>query len=439
MWKWMLGGLLVLIGLCGGGSYLAATSDPGKRFLAGFSGEAAKTEVRVDPVIRGNVIRVVSAPGTVEPKTKVQISAQVVARIIALPFREGDQVRKGDAVARLDAEDLAAALDSARASLKGEQARLEGLKADLANAESELARTRGLFETKDVSKAALDTAESMYLRMRSAVRQSEHGIEIAQANIKRAEKDLANTVIIAPMDGTLTMLNAEVGELVMIGTLNNAASVIMEIADLSNMLVKAEIDETNIVPVRVGQAVRVFMSAYPDRRFKGSVELVGLKKQVDARDGTGYFETEVLVKQEPGDALRSGLTANVEIEVETFSDVLKVPSQAVVDRRVDELPRALVDGNANVDRSKVFARIVYAFRDGKARAVPVSIGSSDTTHTVIISGLAETDRVITGPYKVLVSIKDDQAVAEQAAKKDAPKDPAQKDAVANTTTPTGPS
>jgi HlyD family secretion protein len=420
VWKWLLGALAALALLCGGGGYLVASSDKGKDILRFMKHESKPTEVRLDPVERGQVIRVVSAPGTVEPKTKVQISAQVVARIVALPFREGDQVKKGDVVARLDAEDLVASLESTRAALHAEEARLEGLRADLANAEAELGRTRGLYDTKDVSKSALDAAESAYLRAKSAVKQSQHGIEIARANIVRAQKDLDHTVIISPMDGTLTKRNAEVGELVVIGTLNNPGSVILEIADLATMLVKAKVDEANIAPVRAGQNAKIFVSAYPDRTFAGTVDLVGLKKELD-KDGTGYFLTEVLIHQEAGDRLRSGLTASVEMEVETFSSVLKVPSQAIVDRRVDELPREVVDGSANVDKTKTFARVVYSMKEGKARAIPVNIGSSDTTHTVIVAGVGEGERVITGPYKVLAALRNDQEIAEQPAKPAPPK------------------
>jgi HlyD family secretion protein len=431
VWKWLVGILVVLVLLCGGGGFFLASSEKGKELLKFVQHESKPVEVRIDPVERGQVVRIVSAPGTVEPKTKVQISAQVVARVVALPFREGDEVKKGDVVVRLDAEDLVAALESTKASLKGEEARLEGLKAELANAESDLGRTRGLFETKDVSKASLDSAESAYLRAKSAVKQSEHAIEIAKSTIVRAQKDLDHTVITAPMDGIITKLNAEVGELVVMGTLNNAASVILEIADLSTMLVKAKVDEANIAPVQIGQNSKVYITAYPDRVFTGKVELVGLKKDID-KDGTGYFETEVLIHQDKGDRLRSGLTANVEIEVETFPGVLKIPSQAIVDRRVDELPREMVDGNACVDKTKVFARVVYVIKDGKARAIPVSIGSSDPTHTVIVAGAAEGDRVITGPYKVLASLKNDQEVAEQAKASDQKKDAAPTTSPANT-------
>jgi HlyD family secretion protein len=263
-----------------------------------------------------------------------------------------------------------------------------------------------------VSKAELDQAEATWLRAHSAVRSSEHSIEIARANIVRAEKNLEFTTIVSSIDGLVIKLNSEVGEQVL-GTFNNAGTVIMEIADLSTMLVKARVDETNIAQVKEGQRAMVHIAAYKDRTFPGVVELVGLKRELD-RDGTGYFETRILVEQSPGDRLPSGATANAEIQVQTFAGVLKVPSQAVVDRRVDELPRQIVEGNPNVDKNKIFARVTYRVVDGKTVAVPVSIGSSDVTHTVIVSGLNEGDTVVTGPYKELVSIKGDLKVVDEA-------------------------
>lgn len=417
MWKWLLGGFVVLAFLCGGGGFFIAATPQGKEFTKQFKPQEKKTEVRIDAVKRGKLVRVVSAPGSIEPKTKIQISAQVSAKIVALPFREGDMVKKGDVVCRLDADDLLAALESTKASLRGEEARLEGFKADLANAAAERGRVKELFDTKDVSKADLDSAEAAYLRAQSAVHSSEHSIEIAQANIVRAQKNLEFCTIVSSIDGVITKLNNEVGEQVL-GTFNNAGTVIMEIADLSRMLVKAKVDEANIGPVKAKQPATIYINAFQDRTFPGVVELVGLKKQLD-RDGTGYFETQILVQQSDGETLPSGLTASADIEVQTFDDVIKIPSQAIVDRRVDELPKAAVDGNANVDRAKTFARVVYKFEDGKAKALPVSVGSSDLTNTIVLAGLSENDQVITGPYKVLVTLKDGQGVVdEDVAKKE---------------------
>jgi HlyD family secretion protein len=419
VWKWVLGSFLVLVLICGGGGFFFAKSEAGKKM---FGGRDRQTEVRVNAVERGDLIRMVSAPGTVEPLTKVEISAQVSARITALPFREGDDVKKGDVLVRLDSEDYMASLDSAQASLKGDEARLDGLKAALIEATSERNRVRGLFETKDVAQAELDSVEASYLRALSAVKAGEHAIDIAKANIRRAQKDLDLCTITSPMDATIVLRNSEVGEQVL-GTFNNAGSVIMELADLSVMVMRAKVDEANIAPVKAGQDATITINAYPERSFRGVVDLVGLKKQVD-KDGTGYFQCDLLVKVEKpedlpkGDRLRSGYAANADIKVQTHGGILKVPSQAVVDRRIDELPKELTS-SANVDKNKTFARVVFKLVDGKATPVPVSIGSSDVTHTVIVSGLDDGEKIITGPYKVLTNLKPDQRVVEEGTE---PKD-----------------
>ena len=417
MWKWILGIFLVLAVMCGAGGYFLGFTEQGKSMLSFMKPGEQKTEVRLEKVERGNLTKVVSAPGSVEPKTKLQVSAQVSTKITALPFREGDAVKKGDVVCRLDAVDYVAALESAQASLKGEGARLAGLKAERDLAEAEWGRTRELFDSKDVSKSDLDTAAASLARARASVQSSEHAIEVAQAGIDRAQKNLDLCTITSSIDGMIVNLNSEVGEQVL-GTSFNAGTVIMEIADLSTMLVKAKVDESNIGPVKAGQKSTIIINAYPDKIFPGVVELVGLKRELE-RDGTGYFETQVLIQQSPDDRLPWGGTANVDIQVQTYDAVLKIPSQSVVDRRVDELAREITDNNPNVDKSKVFARVVYKFIDGKAKASPVTIGSSDVTHTVILNGLTEGDTIVSGPYKVLVTLKDEQRlIDEETAKKE---------------------
>jgi HlyD family secretion protein len=408
---------VILVVLCGGGGYFVAGTDAGRDLIKQLRPDQKQTEVRIDAVQRGDLVRVVSAPGTVEPQVKVQISAQVSAKIIALPFREGDDVKKGEVLVRLDADDYIAALEQAKANLKGEEARLEGLQAALVEATAERTRVRGLFETKDLAQSDLDAAESAYLRALSAVHAGEHSVEIATANIVRAQKNLDLCTISSPIDGTVTLRNSEVGEQVL-GTFNNAGSVIMEIANLSVMVMKAKVDEANIAPVKAGQDATININAYQDHPFRGVVDLVGLKKMID-KDGTGYFQTDILVKVDKpdelpkGDRLRSGYAANADIRVQTNAGVLKVPSQAVVDRRTDELPKEIVDKGENIDKTKTFARVVFKLVDGKATPVPVSIGTSDVTHTIIVGGLSEGERIITGPYKVLTTLRADQKVVEE--------------------------
>lgn len=413
MWKWFLAVFVLLAALCGGGAYWTYSSGKLEEIRRQFVPGAKPVSVRIETVTRGDLVRTVSAPGLTEPKTKVAISAQVSARIIALPFREGQDVKAGDVLVRLDARDLAANLDSAKAQLKSEQARLEGARASLATAEAELIRRRNLHETNDISKAALDAAEEQYLRAESSKNMAEFSIEIARANIQRAEKDLDNAVIKAPFDGTIVKLNAEVGELVVVGTLNNAASVIMEMADLTVMLIKAKVDEANVAPVKPGQTARVFFNAFDEETFDARVERVRLQRQQD-RDGTSYFETELLVQVPPGRRLMWGLTANCDIEVERIRDAVRVPSQAILDRPVDELPAAIRNSSPHVDHNKKFARVVYGVRNGKAVTIPVSIGPSDLTHTVILGGLDPDQQIVTGPFKQLVGMREDQVLTPEA-------------------------
>lgn len=413
MWKWFLAVFLILVAGCAGGAWWLKSSGQLAKLQEQFQPDFKSTAVRLEAVSRGNLVRTISAPGLTEPRTKVSISAQVSARIIGLPFRENDVVKKGDVVVRLDARDLVANLDSAKAQLKSEEARVEGSKASFANASAELGRRRELFATKDISKADLDAAEADYARAEANLRQAQFSIDIARANISRAEKDLDNAVIVAPFDGVIVKLNAEVGELVVVGTLNNAGSVIMQIADLSAMLVKAKVDEANVAPVQAGQTSKVFFNAFGDQAFNAKVERVQLQRLVD-RDGTAYFETELLLDIPDGQKLFWGLTANCDIEVQTIRDVVRVPSQAVLDRPVDEIPKDIRDNSQFVDKNKKFARVVYKVVDGKAVTVPVSIGPSDLTHTVILGGIEPGEMIVTGPYKALVSLKHDQKIVDEA-------------------------
>jgi HlyD family secretion protein len=422
------------------------------------------TPVRVEPPERGALVEIVSAPGEIEPKTNVSISARVSARIVELPHEEGDRVTKGDPSAdppvppsvllRLDDSDLRAGLESAeahraaqeaeirvaRARIASQQSTIEGVRASLAEAKRQFARQEVLRKTGDVSQSDLDQArcrvEELTAQRESAVKTlssqqlnlevMQHRLRAADAAIAQAREMLSYTTITSPIDGIVTKVNAEVGELVITGTMNNPGTVILEVADLSKMMVMARVDESDIGAVEPGQRARMEIRAYPDEDFEGVVEtvpLVGSGMSQTAKE----FRVEILLK---GGKRRmySGLSADVEIETRRHENVLKVPSQAVLGRRVDELPAKIRDGNPNVDDKKTFAAVVYCFRDGKAVVTPVTVGPSDETHTAIRSGLGKSDRIITGPYKVLEKLKHDQKVkdekAQAAAKPPAAKPPA---------------
>ncbi|MEL6740550.1 MAG: efflux RND transporter periplasmic adaptor subunit [Planctomycetota bacterium] len=320
MLKWLIGIVLVLVVLGGAGGVVAMQSGALERFRGG--GEDKGVEVIVEAAELGKLTRTVSAPGSVEPRALVQISSQVSAEVLALPFREGDLVRRGDVVVRLDPQDLEARLNSAQAQLRAEEARLIGSEASLINARLEYQRWERLLETGDATATEVEAAEARYKQAESNKLALEAGIEQARAGIDQVDEDIANTVIESPMDGIITVLNAEVGETVIVGTTNNAGSVIMEIADLGEMILEAQIDETNIAPVREGQPATIYINAYPDREYRGNVRRIGLKRQVSA-SGTGIFEVEILLEEiSEDDRLYSGMTASTDIAVEEFFDVV---------------------------------------------------------------------------------------------------------------------
>lgn len=405
--------------------------------------------VHIEQPQRGELTELVSAPGEIEPKTKVELSAKVSARIIELPYEEGDIVTCGDPDAdppipasllvRLDAKDLESQLRSVQASsaaqgaqlevekakIAGQKANLIGLEASLAQAKRDMERQKGLLESKDVSqvtydqsKLKVDEFQSQYDSAEHSLEAAklglvvlEHNLEAADARVAEAEEALTYTKITSPINGVVTRINAEVGEVVIFGTMNNPGTVIMEVADLSKMLVVAQVDEADVAKLQVGQKATIQVDAYPDQEFKGVVDSVALAYS-SSSTGTKFFRTEILL--DPAEEkLYSGLTAHVDIETRKHTNVLKVPMQAVLGREIDRLPLEIRQNNPEIDTGKTFATVVYRYMDGKAVVTPVRIGQSDLTHTIIESGITEEDKIVVGPYKVLESIQHNQKIQDE--------------------------
>jgi HlyD family secretion protein len=406
----------------------------------GFSREPEATVVRLEPAKRGTLVETVSAPGTIVARSKVSISARVSARIMALPKPAGSSVKAGDVLVALDATDLEAQLRAAEARFAAQrqqitvaEARLRAQEAQIAaqrvqadDAGRELDRQKQLFESRDVSEQAVEQQQARFdqlaAQLESAARQLEadranlvvlrHQLDAADADIARARDNLSYTTIASPIDGTVTRVNTEVGELAVTGTMNNPGTVILEVANLGEMIVNARVDETAIADVKEGQHATVRTQAYPGEVFQGVVRSVALA-ETEAKDGSKYYKCEVLLEL-GGERIFSGLTADVDIETRRHDDVLRIPSQSVLGRPVDDLPPELRD-RPEVDRTRTFATVVYRFVEGKAVVTPVKVGASDVTHTIIASGLDEGDRVVVGPYKVLESMTHNQVVRDEAA------------------------
>lgn len=433
---WVIGILVVLGVLAGAGLTII-----GKRMQAGMS---QTTTVWVETVKTGEMIETVTAPGVVDPLTKVEISARVSARITQLPHREGQDVTAGDPedpgtaslLVALDDSDIQAQLESSQkrrdglvASVAVEEQRITASEAALAgtmtvldDARRELERQQALRESGDVSEKALEQAQrsvdetqSRYDAEAASLEAARLGLEVSRFNIEAAEADIRQigellnyTTIRSPIDGVVTRLNVDVGEIAITGTMNNPGTVLIEVADLSRMLVVARIDEANIRDVEPGQHVNVRLIAYPGRVFTGCVQSVALS--VANEPGAQYFETKVLL-DETEELVRSGLSADVEVEVRNHEGVVLVPSQSVLSRPIDGLPAEVRKDNPLIDPTRANTIVVYRVVDGKAVATPVRIGASDSLHTIILDGLEADTQIVTGPYAVLESLQHGDAIA----------------------------
>lgn len=408
--------LLILVVLVVVGGSIAIFAAPSFR---GLSTEEP-TAVRAEPARSGTLTETISAPGTVEPITKVDISAEVSARIVEIKRREGERVQKGDVVIRLDDRDLRAALQASEARRDGERFRLEaersrivGSRQNLENARTTMQRQEKLYATGDVSRQAFDDAllrvqetEAQIQAAQNTISQIEKSLATAEAQIEQSREGVRRTTIVSNIDGVVTLLDAEVGELVVVGTMNNPGSKIMTIADLSQMRLLAKVSESDIARIATGQGAEVRVNAFRDRVFKGRVAEVPLERRLE-RDNTGYFPVKVALELE-GELLFSGLGGNVDIVVGTHEGVI-VPSQAVVERRVSELPAELRT-NELVQTGRRTTPIVLRVIDGKAVPTPVRVGPSNLTETLILEGLAAGDQVITGPFKTLEKLKPGEIV-----------------------------
>ncbi len=453
--------LVVVLVVLGAAVTTAGVVVVGRRIAAA----RRPTIVRVEEVQPGELIEFVSAPGEIEPKSRVEISAKTSGRIEALPYDVGDKVTKGDpnanppipasVLVRLDSKDLRSQLLSAQARREAQAAQIEverariasqkagllGLAASCEQAKTDLERQKILVAKQDVAQVTFEQAklkvEDLEAQCEGAkhsltaaelnLKVLQHNLEAADAGIAQAEEALNYTTILAPIDGVVTRLNAKVGEMVVTGMMNNPGTKILEVGDLSEMLVVAQVDEADVGKLELGQKARVFVDAYPNCEFSGIVHKLALATDL-SRQGTKYYRTEILLAATT-QRLHSGLTANVDVETRTHRDVRAVPSQAVMTREIESLPLEIRDTSPYVDKGKTFATVLFCYKDGKAVITPVKIGPSNLTHTIIEAGVEKGQKVVVGPYKELEKLKHDQALkdereakAEEDAKKKITKD-----------------
>jgi len=407
------------------------------KWMPSFGAGSEALPVRLATIANRELVETVSAPGELDPESKVDVSAEVSARILEIPFREGATVRKGEVIVKLDDRDLKASLDAQiarrdgeRFRLRSEQERLASPMSQLANARATLERQEALFKTGDVSRADLDNATARVRDLEAQIASAREGLSViesslaaAEADIERARELLKKTTIAAPIDGQITELNAEPGELVVVGTMNNAGTKILTVADLGSVRLKAKVAESDVARVKAGQPATVRVNAYRNREFKGLVDRVGLARGTEQSFGAsaggagsgqgGWFKCEVKLDLKPGETLLSGLAANVDIVVDSTRGLL-VPSQSLLEKALDDLPKDLAESPL-VDKVRKKAVVVIRMVDGKAVVTPIRLGASNLSDTMVLEGLAEGDVVVTGPYRVLERLRQGDRIREETA------------------------
>lgn len=376
-------------------------------------------EVVIEPPGRGAIVQTITAPGKVEAVDEAEIASQLVGRVVEVKIKEGNAVKKGDVLVKLDPTD-------ARARLESSLARIDRLRSAINQAEKEVEKvTRDADQSGKLASRGFNTpteladARTAVAKAQAVLRMSKHELVESEAMRKTFEQELTRTEIRAPIDGVVSGLNVDVGEVVIAGTTNLPGALLMTVCDLGRMRVRADIDETDVPLVRVGQTSRVYLQADPLRPVAGTVDMIAPKGK--SKNDVVSFETLIRVGEARDEALRPGMTATVEVEVRRAADALGVPAQAVVHRRRKDLPdtaavRTWADRNARSPGEKAqeaelrYVKIVFVEEKGVAHARPVETGLSDERRVEILSGLKPEDKVVVGPFRALDELKDGSPV-----------------------------
>lgn len=389
-------------------------------------------KVYAEEAERRDISEVIKATGEVDPREKVNISAHVVGKIVKMYVKEGEAITAGQPFLELEKEAYLAQRDQWAAQLRSAQTGVRKAEVMLADAGIRLERARRLSDEGIVTQQDLEAAQLQQDSARLTLDESREAVRQAQANLDKARDDLGKTTIFAPLTGRVVKLNAEEGEVVVSGTMNNPGSVIGTIADLSEILARVDVDETEIVDVAVGQKAVLKVDALPSKEYHGRVVEMGSSGTARAQQpDVTFFEVKILM-EDADESLRPGMSVRAEIGAATHEDSVVVPIQAVVERPPLPVPEPRPAGAAAAparpsrrDADEEVKVVFVVDRQGKSAAVrqrPVSTGISDDTHVEIVAGLEPGELVVTGPYRTLRDLKDGDPVRVSATSEDDEKD-----------------
>jgi HlyD family secretion protein len=382
--------------------------------------------VTTEKAVRKTILQTVSATGKVQPEVEVKISPEVAGEIIELPVEDGKVVKKGDLLIKIKPDSYKALVEGQEAAISGARAINLQQKATLAKTESDLKRAQDLFSKKMISESEFSVAQTAHDVAKSTYESSQHEIERAEAGSSQARDQLSKTTIYSPIDGTITILNSKLGERV-VATNQFAGTEVMRVADLGHMEARVDVNENDVVNVKVGQKAAIAIDAYSGRKFTGTVQqIANTGKMTGAGTQEEVTNFEVKIRIEGDAALRPSLSCTADIETNMVKDAVAVPMQSVTIRTADSnfspeeiekrkakaAARDQADDSAEVsseraeklalklDREKL-SKVVFVKDGGTAKMVKVTTGIADDTSMEIKSGIKEGDEVISGSYSAI--------------------------------------
>lgn len=387
--------------------------------IVAAGGDDAVT-VRTEDVQRRDLVARVSATGHIEPKTAVDISADVSGRIVELTVEEGDDVEQGQLLLTIDDARFRAALQRAQASLAEARARATQARGRAEQARRDFERIRDLKERlpEMVTEAEFEAARTESEVQAALLESAQHAVAMAQAGVREAEDQLAKTVIRAPMSGRVTRLNVERGETAVVGTMNNPGSLLLTVSDLSVMEAVIEVDETDVPAIDVGDSVAVRIDAFGEREFAGRVTQIGNSSLTPraqlSQDQAIDFEVRVTLENVDVD-LRTDLSATADVITDVRPNALSIPIIALtlVDRdefeampneNVDEADTTAAASPGRTERDGVEGVFVV---DGQvARFRPVEVGIAGDSYFEVLGGLEEGTTIVSGTFQAIRELED---------------------------------
>jgi HlyD family secretion protein len=383
--------------------------------------------VTTDKATRRTIVQTVAATGKIQPETEVKISPEVAGEIIELPVDDGMAVKKGDLLVKIKPDSYKALVEQQEAAISSAKATNLQQKATMLKAEQDLKRADDMYAKKTISIQEYNAAQAAYDVAKNTYESSLHEIERAQAASSQAREQLSKTTIYSPIYGTVTVLNSKLGER-LVATGQFAGTEVMRVADLGHMEARVDVNENDVVNVKVGDKASVKIDAYSDRRFHGTVhQIANTGKTTGAGTQEEVTNFEVKIGIDDHDVtLKPGLSCTADIETNTVKDVVTVPMQAVTIRtgesnlspeeiekkKLKTAQRDKGDNNAEFVNEKAekqaqkeerekLAKVIFLKKGGKAQLVKVTTGISDDTFMEIKNGIQPGDEIISGSYSAI--------------------------------------